>query len=253
MCCARAGWTFRRSAGLHVQRPSSCVALVGIPYSEHSSWDDLRSCVARLRPKVLIPTVNAATRSQQLAQVDRFADLMDLSGNKGRIDAYLTRAAPAASQSAGTAGAGTGAPQGPAAAAAQGTEAAAAAAAGAAAGTGDAAQGPQESCAAPSPHVSWEPCNNNNNSSSITSPAAVASSSVQRQELDGPVDPPGQAADAEGLFDLGGVDVQEQQRLLEEAARRQRLQKSVLLQRKGRLSGRVSKRRPGTGTKKRGV
>jgi len=94
-CTLLSGWSYRRSGGVTVQRPSQSVALVGIPYSEHSSWHDLRQCVATLRPKRLIPTVNAATRSQQEALVDRFADLMDLSCNKGRIDAYLVRSTPA--------------------------------------------------------------------------------------------------------------------------------------------------------------
>lgn len=89
-----------------MQRPSQSVALVGIPYSEHSSWHDLRQCVATLRPKRLIPTVNAVTRSQQEALVDRFADLMDLSCNKGRIDAYLVRSTPAGARQPIAAGIG---------------------------------------------------------------------------------------------------------------------------------------------------
>ena len=32
--------------------------MYGIPYSEHSNYAELRDCVASLRPKRLIPTVN---------------------------------------------------------------------------------------------------------------------------------------------------------------------------------------------------
>lgn len=56
-CCP--GWSYKRSGGLQVWREGA-VEVVGIPYSEHSSWNDLRDCVAALRPKKIIPTVNAA-------------------------------------------------------------------------------------------------------------------------------------------------------------------------------------------------
>lgn len=104
-----AGWQFRRSGGTRVQRPLEGVAIAGVPYSEHSSWSELRACVARLQPKRLIPTVNAVTPKQRAALVDRFVDLLDLSNNRGRIDAYLTRqpaAAAAAPAAAGDDGGG---------------------------------------------------------------------------------------------------------------------------------------------------
>ena len=33
------------------------MSVYGVPYSEHSSFPELRDCVARLRPKRLVPTV----------------------------------------------------------------------------------------------------------------------------------------------------------------------------------------------------
>lgn len=87
---AVAGWTFKRSGGLE-QRTEGNVTVYGIPYSEHSSFTELRECVAALRPMKLIPTVNAPNAAASRALVDRFADLMDLSADKSRLDMYFKR------------------------------------------------------------------------------------------------------------------------------------------------------------------
>ncbi|WIA09950.1 hypothetical protein OEZ85_010163 [Tetradesmus obliquus] len=79
------GWTFNK---LQVWREGAA-AVVGVPYSEHSSWDELRQCVAALRPSKLIPTVNAGSKAKSAALVERFVDLMDLSSNRGRLDMFL--------------------------------------------------------------------------------------------------------------------------------------------------------------------
>jgi DNA cross-link repair 1A protein len=50
-----------------------------------------RDCVRALRPKRLVPTVNADSPAKSRAIVDRFADLMDLSGDRSRLDCYLLR------------------------------------------------------------------------------------------------------------------------------------------------------------------
>ncbi|GFR43606.1 hypothetical protein Agub_g4703, partial [Astrephomene gubernaculifera] len=86
------GWTFRRSGGISVRRQGG-VTVLGVPYSEHSSWTDLCDAVAQLRPRRLVPTVNAATSSQRRALVDLFAPLMDLSADRSRLDVYLSRTA----------------------------------------------------------------------------------------------------------------------------------------------------------------
>ena len=50
-----------------------------------------RECVRALRPRRLIPTVDAADAAASRAVVDRFADLMDLSADRSRLDCYLRR------------------------------------------------------------------------------------------------------------------------------------------------------------------
>lgn len=58
----------------------------------------------RLKPKRLIPTVNCPDAASARAIVDRFADLMDLSRDKSRLDCYFNRtaSAPACSPSSVT-------------------------------------------------------------------------------------------------------------------------------------------------------
>jgi DNA cross-link repair 1A protein len=82
------GWSYRANGNLNV-REEGCVTTIGIPYSEHSSFAELRDCVKALRPKKIIPTVNAGNQARSRAIVDRFCDLMDLSGDKSRLDAYF--------------------------------------------------------------------------------------------------------------------------------------------------------------------
>eukprot|EP00884_Botryococcus_braunii_P004419 jgi/Botrbrau1/13979/Bobra.117_2s0009.1 len=53
------GWTFRKNGGLEVRR-EGLVTIFGVPYSEHSSYTELRACVAALRPRRIVPTVNSS-------------------------------------------------------------------------------------------------------------------------------------------------------------------------------------------------
>ncbi|EFJ50929.1 hypothetical protein VOLCADRAFT_120549, partial [Volvox carteri f. nagariensis] len=103
-------WTFRRGGGVSIRREGN-VVVAGVPYSEHSSWTDLCDAVSQLRPRILIPTVNASTPAQRRALVDRFAHLMDLSGDRSRLDVYLARGTREVDgKAAGGCGMGTGAP-----------------------------------------------------------------------------------------------------------------------------------------------
>ena len=64
-----AGWSFRKN-GLDV-RYHDRVTIYGIPYSEHSSFAELRECVKALRPLKVIPTVNASNPAAARRLVDR--------------------------------------------------------------------------------------------------------------------------------------------------------------------------------------
>ena len=67
-----AGWTYRKSGKLDLRQEGN-VKIYGVPYSEHSSFPELRSCVQLLRPKKLIPTVNATNHAAMETIVSRFA------------------------------------------------------------------------------------------------------------------------------------------------------------------------------------
>lgn len=102
------GWSFQKK-GLQTRREGN-VTIYGIPYSEHSSFSELRDCVKRLRPKRIIPTVNCPDAASARAIVDRFADLMDLSKDKSRLDCYFGRTASAPASTVADAADGTSPP-----------------------------------------------------------------------------------------------------------------------------------------------
>jgi DNA cross-link repair 1A protein len=87
------GWSFNRSRKaeniLSIRKVSKNVSVVGVPYSEHSSFEELQSCIKTLRPKRIIPTVNAETKEKRRKLVDSLCNFMDLSNDKSRIDGYF--------------------------------------------------------------------------------------------------------------------------------------------------------------------
>eukprot|EP00397_Hematodinium_sp_SG-2012_P004142 GEMP01004153.1.p1 GENE.GEMP01004153.1~~GEMP01004153.1.p1 ORF type:complete len:1242 (+),score=270.45 GEMP01004153.1:88-3813(+) len=65
--------------------------LYGVPYSEHSSFIELVDLVKTLKPKKIVPTVNASTSEQRDALLKLFRPYMDRSADKGCIEYYLAR------------------------------------------------------------------------------------------------------------------------------------------------------------------
>jgi mRNA degradation ribonuclease J1/J2 len=90
------GWSFSKSSKASVvhTRPSSHnVTIASAPYSEHSSYEEIKQCVKILRPKKIIPTVNAETEEQRRRMVEKeLLELMDLSSDRCRIDSYFSTA-----------------------------------------------------------------------------------------------------------------------------------------------------------------
>lgn len=93
------GWTYRGGSGsqneniLSERRVCQNVSILSVCYSEHSSFEELQSCVRTLKPKKIIPTVNAETPEKSAKLVDKLCGLMDLSSDKSRIDLYLNKRA----------------------------------------------------------------------------------------------------------------------------------------------------------------
>ena len=98
------GWAWRGGSGqrggdpsapptvtLRPYSPAPGVVMYGVPYSEHSSFPELRACVAALRPRVLIPTVTGGRAGTPAAVVARFSDLLAPDGpvGRGRIDFFF--------------------------------------------------------------------------------------------------------------------------------------------------------------------
>mmetsp|Transcript_20072 Transcript_20072/g.46767 ORF Transcript_20072/g.46767 Transcript_20072/m.46767 type:complete len:1008 (-) Transcript_20072:4-3027(-) len=82
------GWTFSKSwrKCRAWQENNGRTKIFSMPYSEHSSFSELRAFVTAVRPQKMVPTVNIE-RSQQM--VDMFAPGMDLSQDRERLDWYL--------------------------------------------------------------------------------------------------------------------------------------------------------------------
>jgi hypothetical protein len=63
-----------------------------VPYSEHSSYTELREFIKVLKPKKITPTVNAATKEERVKLVNKhFLDLIDLKEDANKLDFYFKR------------------------------------------------------------------------------------------------------------------------------------------------------------------
>lgn len=105
----RAGWGFAKS-GVKKREQDGTLSY-SIPYSEHSSWVELRECVKAFRPKKLIPTVNVTDSASFDRMIAKFADLMDLSESRKHIDRFFV-AKPGITQDASISGVKTCSPRG---------------------------------------------------------------------------------------------------------------------------------------------
>lgn len=82
------GWSYRKTGPLVSSRVSAHgIIVASAPYSEHSSYDEIRDCVRVLKPRRVIPTVGGAG---DLLVEKELIGFMDLTGDKRRIDSYLT-------------------------------------------------------------------------------------------------------------------------------------------------------------------
>ena len=62
------GWTFsEKLKSVNDIKPSirPNVTLFGVPYSEHSSFDELKMFITALQPKNIIPTVNVGSKDSR--------------------------------------------------------------------------------------------------------------------------------------------------------------------------------------------
>lgn len=87
------GWSFGKNSRSLVNWRVSAhgVVVASAPYSEHSSYSEIRECVKALKPKRVIPTVNAETSAQREKLVEKeLVGFLDLKGDKRRIDSYFS-------------------------------------------------------------------------------------------------------------------------------------------------------------------
>lgn len=78
------GWTFRNTfSSVHDIKPIThgAVTIFGVPYSEHSSFDELKMFINGLRPKHVIPTVNNGKKESRDEMNGYFQEWLSSSNN----------------------------------------------------------------------------------------------------------------------------------------------------------------------------
>ena len=91
------GWSYTKSMdedGCFQVKPwienDGHTRMYAIPYSEHSSYTELREFINFLKPKKITPTVNASTPKEREKLVNKhFLDLVDLRQDMNRLDFYF--------------------------------------------------------------------------------------------------------------------------------------------------------------------
>jgi hypothetical protein len=64
---------------------------IGIPYSEHSSYEELRECIQTLRPLKIIPTVNNFSAHKREEMQKTFQKWLSERDNKKAIQSRLLK------------------------------------------------------------------------------------------------------------------------------------------------------------------
>ena len=79
MAIAPSGWEFKereaKEKGVIKKNFGDNIFSFGIPYSEHSSFSELRECISHFKPKLIVPTVNCHSPSKVESQLAYFADI----------------------------------------------------------------------------------------------------------------------------------------------------------------------------------
>eukprot|EP00188_Purpureofilum_apyrenoidigerum_P001297 Plantae.Rhodophyta-Purpureofilum_apyrenoidigerum.ctg1697.p1 GENE.Plantae.Rhodophyta-Purpureofilum_apyrenoidigerum.ctg1697~~Plantae.Rhodophyta-Purpureofilum_apyrenoidigerum.ctg1697.p1 ORF type:complete len:531 (+),score=69.74 Plantae.Rhodophyta-Purpureofilum_apyrenoidigerum.ctg1697:166-1758(+) len=70
------GWTYDVKGTMSKHEKGVC-RLYGVPYSEHSSYEELLEWVGFLRPKRVVPTVGGGTVSKEATMLSNFRNLID--------------------------------------------------------------------------------------------------------------------------------------------------------------------------------
>ncbi|CAM9656843.1 unnamed protein product [Ectocarpus sp. 6 AP-2014] len=65
-----------------------------LPYSEHSSFTQLKDFVRTVRPKKIVPTVNAVSSASVEKMLSHFLEFMDLSSDRKRLESYFCKRDP---------------------------------------------------------------------------------------------------------------------------------------------------------------
>jgi hypothetical protein len=71
------GWSYSQSTTVLTSKSKDSLTLYSIPYSEHSSYDELIDFVKMMKPNIIHPTVNTSSKEEQLNLIRRGTSIYD--------------------------------------------------------------------------------------------------------------------------------------------------------------------------------